>query len=338
MIDPDVGSAAPLRRVSRATRRESIMPPLPRRVLRFDPPDRVRRPTIAPSVTPLASAEPAAVTRPATTDRFRLLALLVPAALLAVITIIFWNTNLDRWVISLAYSENPANPWPMSRVEPWWFLYQKGPWISISFGAVGAFIGLLSIGLPVLRPYRLAGTFYIFLLLFGPGVLVNLVLKDNLNRPRPHETVEFGGHLQFVPVWGPCAFRNENSSFPSGHAALGFFMIAPAFACFRWNKPLAITLLMAGITWGSLMGIARILQGGHYPSDVIWSAGFVYFMAYGLWALLNLTDRLWARYIDPPVDRLLGWTREETSTPDDTIAFAARTPARRRTDRKRIAA
>jgi membrane-associated phospholipid phosphatase len=52
---------------------------------------------------------------------------------------------------------------------------------------------------------------------------------------------------------------------------------------------LAQGLLAAGIVFGVFVGLARIAKGAHWPSDVLWSFGVVYLVAYGLarWLRLN---------------------------------------------------
>ena len=50
----------------------------------------------------------------------------------------------------------------------------------------------------------------------GPGLLVNLTLKDHTHRPRPAHLQAFGGKAEFRPFYmadGACA---KNCSFPSG--------------------------------------------------------------------------------------------------------------------------
>jgi membrane-associated phospholipid phosphatase len=42
---------------------------------------------------------------------------------------------------------------------------------------------------------------------------------------------------------------------------------------------LALGFLLFGIFYGGIIGVARIVAGGHFPSDVLWAGGFVYFTA-----------------------------------------------------------
>lgn len=54
----------------------------------------------------------------------------------------------------------------------------------------------------------------------------------------------------------------QGSSFPSGHAS---FFFAISAAVFAWNKRLGVFFFAASL----LMGIARVIAGVHYPSDIL---------------------------------------------------------------------
>lgn len=100
-------------------------------------------------------------------------------------------------------------------------------------------------------------------LAIGPGIIGNVILKDHsLGRPRPYQVYEFGGQDQFSPVLQYSGQCHRNCSFISGHAALAFYFIALAWAL---GKP---RLLYVGITLGLIVGFIRIIQGGHFLSDV----------------------------------------------------------------------
>jgi lipid A 4'-phosphatase len=102
--------------------------------------------------------------------------------------------------------------------------------------------------------------------LAGPGLLVNLLLKEHWGRPRPASTDLFGGDLPFVPAgqWSDaCA---SNCSFVSGEASAAFWLICliPLLPA-RWVRPggpliVAIAIFTAGL---------RVAFGGHYLSDVV---------------------------------------------------------------------
>ena len=58
--------------------------------------------------------------------------------------------------------------------------------------------------------------------------------------------------------------------------------MAPAFVCYRRRPWLAAAFVLLGLTAGTVIGLARIVAGGHFPSDVLWSGGIVYFTALAL--------------------------------------------------------
>jgi membrane-associated PAP2 superfamily phosphatase len=131
-----------------------------------------------------------------------------------------------------------------------------------------------------LESWRDPGLFFALLLIVGPGILVH-VSKSCWNRPRPHATVRFGGPREFLPVLQR-GNGEEDSSFPSGHAATGFYLMAPAFVCYRRRPWTALAFLLLGLTCGVVIGAARVVAGCHFPSDVLWAGGIVYFTALAL--------------------------------------------------------
>ncbi|MFM2484960.1 phosphatase PAP2 family protein [Celerinatantimonas yamalensis] len=103
-------------------------------------------------------------------------------------------------------------------------------------------------------------------LALGPGILVNVVLKDNsVGRPRPIQVHQFGGQSDFAPVLRYSGECRRNCSFVSGHAAIAFYFIVLAWAFRNRN------LFIVGVLLGCLVGFVRIVQGGHFLSDVIFA-------------------------------------------------------------------
>ena len=155
------------------------------------------------------------------------------------------------------------------------FIYDVGPTPALALGVGGLAIGMLSLFWRPLRPYREAGFFFAAMLALGPGLLVNGVFKPHWHRPRPVQTRAFGGSESFVPVWG-LGSNPQNKSFPCGHASMGFYLFAPAFLLYRKRRVWALAFVALGLVGGLVIGAGRVLQGAHYPSDVLWSAGMVY--------------------------------------------------------------
>jgi lipid A 4'-phosphatase len=116
-------------------------------------------------------------------------------------------------------------------------------------------------------------------LAIGPGLMVNLVFKDNWGRARPYDVIQFGGASAFTPAFVISGECHHNCAFVSGHAAMGFYFIAFGFLCQRRRS---LFFLLAGI-YGAVVGLVRILQGGHFLSDVV----FAYFIIHAVSAVLH---------------------------------------------------
>lgn len=114
--------------------------------------------------------------------------------------------------------------------------------------------------------------FVIACLAVGPGVIANLVLKDNLGRARPRDVIEFGGGKVFTPAFVPSDQCPDNCSFVSGEASsiyAAFFALALVLPQYR------VALLATGIAAGTLAGAIRMMQGAHFLSDVIFAGLFM---------------------------------------------------------------
>jgi membrane-associated phospholipid phosphatase len=108
--------------------------------------------------------------------------------------------------------------------------------------------------------------FLIATIAIGPGLLVNLGLKDHWHRPRPVNTQEFNGPNAFKPWYEGDGACKKNCSFVSGEAATGFWMVAPAsVAPLAWRGP----AIAAAFAFGIGASLLRMAFGGHYLSDVL---------------------------------------------------------------------
>lgn len=153
-------------------------------------------------------------------------------------------------------------------------------YLGVSFAAIGALLGV-----PRLRPWRTRLAFLWFALAFGPGLFVHLVLKEEVDRPRPYQVVEFGGPQPFVAAFAPAPSTAHGSSFVSGHAAIAFYLIALAWVFPRRRRD----WLLAGAAFGLAMGATRMSAGAHFLSDVVF-AGFTIYVTVALaaWVVTRL--------------------------------------------------
>jgi lipid A 4'-phosphatase len=115
-------------------------------------------------------------------------------------------------------------------------------------------------------PSGRAMIFLIATIAIGPGLIVNLGLKDHMHRPRPVQTQEFNGPSPFQPWYEDDGQCKKNCSFVSGEAATGFWMVAPASLLPPpWRGP----AIAAAFLFGIGASLLRMAFGGHYLSDVL---------------------------------------------------------------------
>ncbi|MDI7744271.1 phosphatase PAP2 family protein [Lysinibacillus fusiformis] len=141
-------------------------------------------------------------------------------------------------------------------------------------GETKAIIGIALILLLVLwfrhRNYR--GMLFV-LLTIGMGRVINQLIKNWVDRPRP----EIASAI------------DPSFSFPSGHAMIGLlylFTIAYLLSEALMSKRTAIIIIwITAIILTLLTGLSRIAESHHYATDVIagWCIGFSWFIICVIW-------------------------------------------------------
>ncbi len=200
----------------------------------------------------------------------------------------FETPELDEALISHFYQpENQDAPWYLNDTALVTVFYQLAPIITAStaIGIFGILIG--SFFTSRLANLRSLAVFVLIVMVTGPGILVNAVFKDHWERPRPRETVEFGGQYEYQAPWIK-GNESNGKSFPCGHCSVGFAMCAIAFWFRRRSIALFWAINGAAITLGMVFGYARMAAGAHYFSDVLASGLITFFVA---WALSTLFPR-----------------------------------------------
>ena len=173
--------------------------------------------------------------------------------------------------------------------------------------AAPAFIALaIKLVLPrrrMLIPAR-AALFLIATLALGPGLVTNVILKDNWGRPRPPEVTQFNGPEQFRPWWDPRGPCERNCSFVAGEGAGGFWTLAPAALAPPHLRPFAYA---ARACVRLRRGFLRLSGGAHFFSDVVFSGVFTFiviWLVHGLiyrWPATRLTDE----QVEHAIERLV---------------------------------
>jgi membrane-associated PAP2 superfamily phosphatase len=210
-------------------------------------------------------------------------------AFLGMATAVFWSTRLDLRASDLF--RTPCCSWPLADQPFWHFIYLYGVLGGVLLAAAALILYTLSHWFPArLLAWRRPALFLVLVAALGPGLLVNVIFKDHYGRPRPREVVELGGTERFLPVWVKGS-DPQAKSFPCGHCSMGFYLGVPWLVLKRRRPRLALAFLVTGLGWGLALGAARMMAGGHFLSDVLWSWGMVWLTALALYQWLDL-DRV----------------------------------------------
>lgn len=174
-------------------------------------------------------------------------------------------TALPALIIYLSGADNTIATWAYQPESTWaWFM--RNITVDIVYGGVILAFIILFIA-PLRRRFpawRQLATVWLLSLIFGLGLINQVLLQEMVERPRPRETVLVDNTSHIA---GTAHIKGK--SFPSGHAALGFLLAIPFFI-WRHDKPwLARTWLGVGILAGLYIGYGRMVLGGHFLSDVI---------------------------------------------------------------------
>jgi lipid A 4'-phosphatase len=197
--------------------------------------------------------------------------------------VFFFDSQWDLFFAKLYWTPNALEgPWSHQSEPLWTFFYHGAPWLT-GFLMLGSLVvlGLSSLQVQY-RNLRAKAIFVFLVFALGPGLVINAILKPYWGRPRPRQTIELGGQYEYKTFWQP-GVGAQGMSFPCGHSSVGnaygvFFWI------FRRSKPrLAYFALFFSLALSLAMGLGRIVAGGHFMSDVIWSAIIVYAVSWWLY-------------------------------------------------------
>ncbi len=137
-----------------------------------------------------------------------------------------------------------------------------------------------------------APVFLLSTLILGPGVLVNMILKETWGRPRPRHTELFGGDQPFIGVWPPTNYCESNCSFVSGEGSSSFWLLALTLivpARFRLPTFIATASLCL------IFSANRVAFGGHFLSDTLLSWGCSALVIISVYHMLYVSPRSWAK-------------------------------------------
>lgn len=210
-----------------------------------------------------------------------LLTIIAAISCLILITVFISVLGLDLKCASYFFDKQTES-WPQGDAKIWDWAYHYGPYPAILLSIFSLIALIFSVFIPRLTSLRRYCIFILLTMTLGPGLLVNGIFKDRWGRPRPRQVEQFGGRWEFREVWEP-GIPGKGKSFPSGHSSMGFFLIIIYFVYRRKNDALAYSGILVSLLMGGFIGTARMAQGGHFLSDVIWAGG----MTYGAAAVLS---------------------------------------------------
>lgn len=221
--------------------------------------------------------------------------------LIGTILLAFNDGQLDRAITDMVYDASAplGDRFYLAEEQPWLWLYKNDKLIAIVFGAPILLMILIGTVKKELRYLRRYGWYGFFSIIIGVVVVINEIFKGFYGRPRPRQTNLWPNSLEsemlpFYHVWKP-AFLDGlgGTSFPSGHVSIVVIFIVYFYLFMNtrfWQtvtggeskgKKIFFNLLKWGgltvsLVGGVLMGVARIVQGAHHASDVLWAFGMVY--------------------------------------------------------------
>ena len=195
--------------------------------------------------------------------------------------------GIDLWVSGLFF--RPGAGFYLK--DSWWAvaIYESIPIIAITVGA-GSLLLLVHNLVRGRQVGPLSSRFLLFMLValaVGPGLVVNAGFKNNWGRARPRDVTEFAGEKTFTPALQLTDQCDRNCSFVAGHPSVVFWLAALGFAVAAGERRKRILLGAAAL--GLVAGLGRIVQGGHFLSDVVFSGLAVFAV---IWLLATHVFRL----------------------------------------------
>jgi len=196
-------------------------------------------------------------------------------AVLLVVTGWFTIWDLDRRISGLFYTESSG--WFLNGTPPWSWLYHYGTIPGVVLTAASLVLFTAGLVRKRYQPWRRYALLVLLTAVIGGGVIVNSVLKPFWGRPRPGQITEFGGQWDYRPPLQP-GIPGKGESFPCGHCTMGFIFVT-LFFLRRRSPKVAVIGGSFGILYGALVSAGRIVDGGHFPTDTIWSLGVLLLVA-----------------------------------------------------------
>ena len=167
--------------------------------------------------------------------------------LLIVCSLVFGKVNAQNWDINTV---KKVNGWEMHNLSK--AFSHSGPILSVGIPTVMGVYALIQKDEPLLKDAIYIGTSVI------EAVGLTYGLKYTFDLQRPYE--KYPGLITPIEP-------EDSPSFPSGHTAAAFSLATSLSITYpKWY------VIAPSAVWACGVGLARINQGVHYPSDVLTGA------------------------------------------------------------------
>ncbi len=207
----------------------------------------------------------------------------------ALFSILFVFTSADLYLQGLFFESSAEDHWPHRNYPLFHFLYHYGVYPAAIVGGLAIAALIISFFRASMRRVRWPAIFLVFVIVLGPGLIINSFLKMSAGHPRPRETTEFAGKWEYQKLY-TIGEIGRGRSFPCGHCSMGFFFVSFYFLTRTHRHRFA--WLAGGLLYGLLVGMARTSAGAHFPADVFFSGVVVYFTALFLYyKILRLPEK-----------------------------------------------
>lgn len=179
------------------------------------------------------------------------------------------DLTVSRW-----FFDSASGSWPIAQ-NPFWQVVRKTLWrlADLSFVAALAVVVLRTLVPGWRKSGRAAAGFLALSYFLGPGLVVNVLLKEHWGRARPLDVTEFGGDHLFtsaLTITNQCA---HNCSFVGGEASSFAALFFVLFFVLRADLHSQSAYLKLGVAscvavFGSLL---RVAFGHHFLSDIFFA-------------------------------------------------------------------
>ncbi|MGV6889317.1 phosphatase PAP2 family protein [Rhodophyticola sp. SM2404] len=139
--------------------------------------------------------------------------------------------------------------------------------------------------------------YFTAVMILGPGIMVNMILKEHWGRARPVMVENFGAEAQFTPAFLPTAQCDSNCSFVSGEVsgatAIAIFLILLVLEQRSYfSAKIKARLFAVALTLPLISALQRVSAGAHFASDALLAIAITSGLALLIWPLIMQRDTL----------------------------------------------